>query len=119
MNKARRKETKLCVDELNRLIEFIRKEQEWNADLYENYKSEIEIIKDDIEMLYDDEQFAFDSLPESLQYSSNGETMVECIENYEEAISSLEDSCESMINGEIEETIGLIEDAITSLENIY
>lgn len=118
MNKTRRQATKACVNELNRVITFINKE-EWNEDLYEEYQNYVENIKDDIEILYDEEQEAFDNLPESLQYSYNGEIMEECINCYEEAIEYLENAIDYINDTEVKAAVSTIEDAINSLEGIF
>ena len=44
-----------------------------------------------IEHLYSEEEYAFDSLSDSLQCTSKGNEMQECIESYESAIDSLND----------------------------
>lgn len=60
--------------------------------------TKIEEIKEEIERIKLDEEFAFDSMPENLQYSERGEQseesidlMDEVIEMLDEAISKLEE----------------------------
>lgn len=56
----------------------------------------IEDIKIGVEFLRDDEQNAFDSLPESFQYSDKGNFFIEAIDNLDYAIGSLEDAIGSI-----------------------
>ena len=73
MNKARRKQLEECVNK-------------------------IEAAKGDLENILSDEQFAFDSMPESLQGSTRGMDSEEAIGNMEDAISSLDDAISSIGN---------------------
>ena len=63
-----------------------------------NIVSELENLKSKLDLVLNDEQFAFDNIPESLQYSERAEQSqeaIDCMEaavnNLEEAISQLED----------------------------
>lgn len=84
MNKARRK----SIDEI------IAKFEEAKAILLD--------LQSDIEMVRDDEQEAFDNLPCSIQESERGEVMETAIENLEEAISQIEDTCMDALDEAIE-----------------
>ena len=56
----------------------------------------VENIKTRISDVLDDEQFAYDNMPENLQYSERGEKSQEAIEALESAISSIDDLIDSM-----------------------
>lgn len=45
-----------------------------------------------LDSIKDDEEYAFDNMPEGLQYSANGERSQECIESMEEALEHLEEA---------------------------
>lgn len=72
MNKQRRKDIQALVDQLNEHV------------------SALEDIRGAIESLRDEEQEYKDSMPENLQYGSNGERADEAIDALENAASSLE-----------------------------
>ena len=52
---------------------------------------ELEGIKSDIEMVLMDEEFAFESMPEGLQYSMRGEASQEAQDNMNEAIDFIDE----------------------------
>ena len=52
---------------------------------------ELEGIKSDIEMVLMDEEFAFESMPEGLQYSMRGEASQEAQDNMNEAIDAIDE----------------------------
>lgn len=52
---------------------------------------ELEGIKSDIEMVLMDEEFAFESMPEGLQYSMRGEMSQEAQDNMSEAIDAIDE----------------------------
>ena len=52
---------------------------------------ELEGIKSDIEMVLMDEEFAFESMPEGLQYSMRGEASQEAQDNMNEAIDLIDE----------------------------
>ena len=49
--------------------------------------------REELEIVRDDEQEAYDNLPDSLQYSENGNDMERCIEALDEMMDYLEYSC--------------------------
>ena len=57
-----------------------------------NIITELENIKSRLDNILSDEQFAFDNMPENLQYSMRGEESQEAIDYIEEAVSSLEET---------------------------
>lgn len=73
MNKARRKDLARIVAELEQM-EALRLR-----------------IKEELEAVMDAEQEALDNLPESLQASTSGEIMQECIDAMESALDDLEE----------------------------
>lgn len=52
---------------------------------------ELEGIKSDIESVLMDEEFAFESMPENLQYSMRGEASQEAQDNMNEAIDAIDE----------------------------
>ena len=66
MNKSRRKAIEEIIDQLGTL-------------------------KEQIESVCEEEQEAYDSLPESIQYSERGEAMSEAASDLEDAASSIDD----------------------------
>ena len=52
---------------------------------------ELEGIKSDIESVLIDEEFAFESMPEGLQYSMRGEASQEAQDNMNEAIDAIDE----------------------------
>ena len=52
---------------------------------------ELEGIKSDIESVLMDEEFAFESMPEGLQYSMRGEASQEAQDNMNEAIDAIDE----------------------------
>lgn len=52
---------------------------------------ELEGIKSDIEMVLMDEEFAFESMPEGLQYSMRGEASQEAQDNMNKAIDAIDE----------------------------
>jgi hypothetical protein len=78
MNNARRKQIK----EVERDIKYII--------------DKIQIIKTKLERVYDSEQDAFDSMPENLQYSRNGENSEMAIDSMSDAIDNLDDAIDNL-----------------------
>lgn len=71
-----------------------------------------EINNDNIEEMllrlqdvYDDEQYAFDSMPENLQYSMRGEESQDCIASMESAINILEEIIDGNHNYDIDDVV--------------
>lgn len=77
MNKARRKQLEDLIEQLG-------------------------TIKDSIEAVMSEEQEAFDNMPEGIQSSERGETMMENIDNLQTAIDSLESEVIDYIQGVID-----------------
>jgi hypothetical protein len=77
MNNQRRKELKNIVATMENICTV-------NID-------ELEGIKSDIESLLWDEEFAFESMPENLQYSMRGEASQEAQDNMNEAIDLIDE----------------------------
>lgn len=63
--------------------------EDWRED-YGLGESTAQEIADELSNIRDDLQDRYDNLPENFQYSENGETMQERIDNLESAISDLE-----------------------------
>ena len=64
---------------------------------------ELEGIKSDIEMVLMDEEFAFESMPEGLQYSMRGEASQEAQDNMNEAIDAIDEFISDYENYEIDQ----------------
>ena len=77
MNNQRRKELKNIVATMENICTV-------NID-------ELEGIKSDIESVLWDEEFAFESMPENLQYSMRGEASQEAQDNMNEAIDLIDE----------------------------
>lgn len=77
MNNQRRKELKNIVATMENICTV-------NID-------ELEGIKSDIESVLWDEEFAFESMPENLQYSMRGEASQEAQDNMNEAINLIDE----------------------------
>ena len=58
--------------------------------------SNIENIKSDLQDVLSDEEFAFDSMPENLQYSTRGEESQEAIDYMNEAMEGLDNAIEQL-----------------------
>lgn len=54
----------------------------------------INLVKSKLQNVLDDEEFAFDSMPENLQYSIRGEESQEAIDYMNEAIEHLDNAIE-------------------------
>ena len=78
MNKQRRKELAKIVTAMENVSTPVDIE-------------ELEGIKSDIEMVLMDEEFAFESMPEGLQYSMRGEASQEAQDNMNEAIDAIDE----------------------------
>lgn len=78
MNKQRRKELASIVTAMENVSTPVDIE-------------ELEGIKSDIEMVLMDEEFAFESMPEGLQYSMRGEASQEAQDNMNEAIDAIDE----------------------------
>lgn len=57
-----------------------------------NIITELESIKSRLDSVLSNEQFAFDNMPENLQYSMRGEESQEAIDCMEEAVNNLEEA---------------------------
>ena len=77
MNNKRRSEVKRIMNNLK-------------DDVY----SLLDKSREELEIVRDDEQEAYDNLPDSLQYSENGNDMERCIEALDEMMDYLEYSCD-------------------------
>lgn len=58
--------------------------------------SNIESLKSDLQDVLSDEEFAFDSMPENLQYSTRGEESQEAIDYMNEAVDGLDEVIEQL-----------------------
>lgn len=56
----------------------------------------INLVKSELQNVLDDEEFAFDSMPENLQYSIRGEESQEAIGYMNEAIECLDNVIETL-----------------------
>lgn len=56
----------------------------------------LKVASEQLEKIKDDEEFAFDNMPENLQYSQRGEDSQEAIDSLEEAIDGLEEVIDSL-----------------------
>lgn len=56
----------------------------------------INLVKSELQNVLDDEEFAFDSMPENLQYSIRGEESQEAIDYMNEAIECLDNVIETL-----------------------
>lgn len=63
-----------------------------SSDEINNISEELEDLKCQVESVREDEQCAFDSLPESFQYSEKGETMKGYIADLDDVESSISDA---------------------------
>ena len=54
-------------------------------------QARIQDIMSDLDEIRNEEQDAYESLPESIQYSERGDAMAEAVDNLDEAASLLED----------------------------
>jgi len=61
-----------------------------------NVISKLEDLNNEIDSIREEEQDTFDSIPENLQESENGQLMQEAIENLENAFSDVESALESL-----------------------
>ena len=100
MNKARRKELEIVINNLNRIQD--------KEDLY--------ACINDLENIKDDEQNYYDNIPENLQYSQRAEDSEAAIDNLEEALDLLNEAYDADtldMNGNfVQEAIDRIEDAL-------
>ena len=85
MNKERRKKIHIITRELNK----------------DNAKEMLYLLEE----VNDDENYAFDSMPENLQYSMRGEESQECIDTMEYAIVMLQDIIDGNDEYEIKDVI--------------
>lgn len=107
MNNQRRSELKSVsktLDALKTRVESIS--ETMSSDEINIISEELEELRCRVESVREDEQCAFDSLPESFQYSEKGETM----EGY---ISELDD-----IESSISDAISNIEDIVEDIEDV-
>lgn len=61
-----------------------------------NIIAELENIKTKLDNVFSEEQYAFDNMPENLQYSMRGEESQEAIDYMSEAISNIEEAIEQL-----------------------
>lgn len=87
MNKARRKLIKNIIDDTEKIIG--------------GGYGEIEHLRERLEDVLLDEEYAFDSMPENLQYSMRGEESQEAIDLMTEAIEKFEEE-------DLEEVVDLL-----------
>lgn len=58
----------------------------------------LEPTLDTLEAIRDDEEMSFDNLPDPLQCSERGDSIMECCDNLNDAVYSLEDTIKSIKN---------------------
>ena len=87
MNKARRKEIRNLLSELEEL------------------QDKLEELHNKVESIHDEEESAYDNLPESLQASDRGWRMEECISNLESAMGWLEELNLDELTGSLEDCL--------------
>lgn len=61
-----------------------------------NIIAELENIKTKLDNVFSEEQYAFDNMPENLQYSMRGEESQEAIDYMSEAVSSIEEAIDQL-----------------------
>jgi len=71
---------------------------------------ELEGIKSDIESVLMDEEFAFESMPEGLQYSMRGEASQEAQDNMNEAIDAIDEFISEYEDYEVDQIHDLEDD---------
>lgn len=98
MNKARRKELAKVIRELNVVQD----------------KGGLYLIISDLENIKDDEQYAYDSIPENLQYSTRAEESEMAIGYMDSALDLLNELYDM---DEFDKNSELIQEAIDSIEN--
>lgn len=79
---------------------------------------ELEGIKSDIEMVLMDEEFAFESMPEGLQYSMRGEASQEAQDNMNEAIDAIDEFISEYEDYEVDQIHDLEDDENEDEEDI-
>lgn len=104
MNNQRRKELKNIVATMENICTV-------NID-------ELEGIKSDIESVLWDEEFAFESMPENLQYSMRGEASQEAQDNMNEAINLIDEFISDYENYETDQIHDLEDDEEENEEDI-
>lgn len=96
MNRMRRYEIEMAINELKQIDEQVaavgRKQQEYSEDLYKSLNS----ISDDVDLIMQDEEDSFNNLPENFQYSERGDIMQDAIDNLMEAGSSIMDAMDDL-----------------------
>lgn len=61
-----------------------------------NIIAELESIKTKLDNVLSEEQYAFDNMPENLQYSMRGEESQEAIDYMSEAVSNIEEAIDQL-----------------------
>ena len=61
-----------------------------------NIIAELENIKTKLDNVFSEEQYAFDNMPENLQYSMRGEESQEAIDYMAEAVSNIEEAIDQL-----------------------
>lgn len=61
-----------------------------------NIIAELENIKTKLDNVFSEEQYAFDNMPENLQYSMRGEESQEAIDYMSEAVSNIEEAIDQL-----------------------
>lgn len=61
-----------------------------------NIIEELENIKTKLDNVFSEEQYAFDNMPENLQYSMRGEESQEAIDYMSEAVSNIEEAIDQL-----------------------
>lgn len=79
---------------------------------------ELEGIKSDIESVLMDEEFAFESMPEGLQYSMRGEASQEAQDNMNEAIDAIDEFISEYEDYEVDQIHDLEDDENEDEEGI-
>ena len=100
MNANRRKTLGQVIDQIEAL-----------KNLMENFKADIESIRETIDAERDNEQEAFDNLPEGLQQAERGQTMEQAVEYLDTASSVITDLFDALDGVDFDEVISSIDDA--------
>lgn len=110
MNRNRRKETQMVINDLERIKFRIEGEQ------YENLQDDLDSIRSDIETIHDDEQDYMDNIPENLQSSDRYYAAEAAVEHLDDALSYFDDAVEAVEQGEYEDASDCISDVIDELD---
>lgn len=110
MNRNRRKEIQMVINDLERIKVRIEGEQ------YENLQDDLDSIRSDIETIHDDEQDYMDNIPENLQSSDRYYAAEEAVEHLDDALSYFDDAVDAVEQGEYEDASDCISDVISELD---